>query len=191
MEYWDQFSARKGPVWPILCLKLVRYSNSCTKHDSSNFSETAVDKQSGRQLDMCRIHMPLRTQGNGKWEGVFYLSLWYVYKAFWAFIQKLKRTIMLGDGISMVICSVSLELIIHLFVTEGRKETELWGTVTKKHQQTETERFLGVHLLQEGYTLSWFQYVQHSSSAGRTVVECFFSSTTQHLLILLVLSSPA
>lgn len=41
-------------------LKLVRYNNSCTKHDSSSFSETGVDKQSGRQLDMCRIYMSLR-----------------------------------------------------------------------------------------------------------------------------------
>lgn len=104
-------------------------SNSCTKHDSSSFSETAVDKQSGRQLDMCRIYMPLRhciaSENTGEQEGVFYLSLWYVYKALWAFIQKLKRIIMLGDGMSMVSYSFSLELIIHLFVTEERKETEL------------------------------------------------------------------
>lgn len=41
-------------------LKLVRHNNSCTKHDSSSFSETAVDKQSGKQLDMCRIYMSPR-----------------------------------------------------------------------------------------------------------------------------------
>lgn len=32
---------------------------------------------------------------------------------------------MLGDGTSMVSYSFSLELIIHLFDTEARKETEL------------------------------------------------------------------
>lgn len=98
--------------------------------------------------------LPQRTQGKGKWEGVFYLSLWCVYKAVWAFMQKLERTIMIGDGMSMASCSFSLELVIHLFVTEERKETELWGTVTKKHQESETERFWGMWLLQEGHALS-------------------------------------
>lgn len=78
-----------------MLLKLVRCNNFFTKYDSSSFSETAVDKQSEKQLDMCRIYMPLRqsiaSENTGKWEGVFNLSLWCVYKALWDFVQKLEN----------------------------------------------------------------------------------------------------
>lgn len=76
--------------------------------------------------------------------------------------------------------SLSLEWIIFPFVTEARKETELWGTVTEKYQKSERGRFRGVKFLQESYALSWLLYAQHGTSAGWSVVECFYTSTAQY-----------
>jgi len=66
-------------------LKLVRYNTSSTSHDSPSFSEAGVDKQSGSQLDTCRIYIPLRQHhclgGHMGMGNVFELSLLYIYKA--------------------------------------------------------------------------------------------------------------
>lgn len=81
---------------------------------------------------------------------------------------------MLREVWSMGNYSFSLEWIIPPFVTEARKEADLWGTVTEEYKN-ERERFQEVKLMQKAM-VSWLQYAQHGTSAGWSAVKCLFSS---------------
>jgi len=68
---------------------------------------------------------------------------------------------MLKEATSMASYNFSLQWIILPFVTETRKQTDLWGTVAEKYQKSKRECFFGgVKFLQESYALSWLQHAQ-------------------------------